>query len=61
MKRVALIKRLEQHGCVLAREGDRHSVYRNTANSRTTTVPRHVKIGNLLARKICHDLGIPES
>jgi mRNA interferase HicA len=60
MKRTTLVKHLERHGCVLVREGGRHSVYRHPATGRTTTVPRHVEIGNLLARKICRDLGIPD-
>jgi predicted RNA binding protein YcfA (HicA-like mRNA interferase family) len=59
MKRVALIKYLQQQGCVLLREGGRHSVYVNTANNRTSAVPRHTEIADLLARKICRDLDIP--
>ena len=59
MKRRALEKHLRQHGCVLVREGARHSVYHNPANGRTSTVPRHSEIVDELARKICRDLGIP--
>ncbi len=60
MKRHALIKHLRRHGCELLREGRRHSVYWNPANGRITTVPRHKEIVDVLARKICRDLGIPE-
>jgi mRNA interferase HicA len=34
MKRRDLIRHLERHGCVLDREGNRHSIYRNPANGR---------------------------
>ncbi len=57
MKRTALVKHLEQHGCVLVRDGGRHSVVRNPTNGRTTTVPRHIEIGNLLA----HTQDVPRS
>jgi predicted RNA binding protein YcfA (HicA-like mRNA interferase family) len=59
MKRSVLVKYLQQHGCQLLREDVRHSVYWNPANSRTSTVPRHSEIDNMLARKICRDLDIP--
>ena len=60
MKRVDLERHLEKHGCVLAREGGRHSVYRNPANERRAAVPRHREIRDLLARKICQQLQIAE-
>jgi predicted RNA binding protein YcfA (HicA-like mRNA interferase family) len=59
MKRHALIKHLQAHGCVLFREGSRHSIYWNPANRQTSAVPRHSEIVDKLARKICKDLGIP--
>ena len=59
MKRRALLKHLRRHGCELLREGERHSVYFNPTNRRTSSVPRHAEIANKLARKICKDLGIP--
>jgi mRNA interferase HicA len=59
MKRSVLVKHLQQHDCQLLREGARHSIYWNPANSRTSTVPRHSEIDNMLARKICRDLDIP--
>ena len=60
MKRQALIRHLESHGCHLLREGGKHSVYANPENNRVSVVPRHREINEFLARKICRDLGIPE-
>jgi mRNA interferase HicA len=60
MKRRELIRHLERFGCVLVREGAKHSRYINLANPRrSSTVPRHTEIDELLARKICDQLGIP--
>ena len=58
MKRLDLIRHLEQHGCVLLREGKRHSVYVNRAKGKSSAVPRHREINDFLARKICKDLEI---
>jgi mRNA interferase HicA len=60
MKRRDLIRHLEQHGCLLLREGGNHSVYFNPANRQVTAVPRHREINEFLAKKICRDLGVPE-
>jgi len=59
MKRKEFIRYLEKNGCRLMREGSRHSVYLNPAMNKTSTVPRHTEVVDLLARKICKDLGIP--
>lgn len=58
MKRRDLIRHLEQNGCKLLREGRRHTVYYNPLNRKTSTVPRHSEIVNVLAKKICKDLEI---
>ena len=60
MKRTALLRHLRRHGCVLKREGASHSLWMNPATGAVEAVPRHVEIPNLLARKICRGLGIPE-
>jgi len=60
VKRKDLIRHLKQNGCVLIREGRRHSWWGNPANNRRSAVPRHTEIPDPLARKICRDLGIPE-
>lgn len=58
MKRTEFIRHLESHGCVFVREGGNHTIYRNTANGRHSTVPRHRDVKEGLVRKICRDLGI---
>ena len=60
MKRIELIRHLGQHGCVLLREGGKHSVFINRATRKSSTVPRHTEINDFLARKICRDLEVPE-
>jgi mRNA interferase HicA len=60
MKRVDLIRHLESNGCYLLRDRGRHSVYANSANNRTSAVPRHREINDYLAKRICRDLEIPE-
>ena len=59
MKRTALVKHLRESGCVLLREGSRHSWWHNPLLNRRSAVPRHTEIIDSLARKICKDLGIP--
>lgn len=58
MKRLKLLKILKEHGCVFMREGSRHTVFFNPQNNRTSTVPRHNEIDDMLAKKILGDLGI---
>lgn len=58
MKRRDLISHLRKEGCVLHREGARHSVFMNPENGHLATVPRHREIEILLARKICRQLNI---
>jgi predicted RNA binding protein YcfA (HicA-like mRNA interferase family) len=60
MKRIDLIRHLENHGCRLLREGGEHSIYYNPGNNRTSAVPRHREINDFLARRICRDLEIPQ-
>lgn len=59
MKRSKLVHHLRAHGCELVREGGRHSWWQNIAMNRRSAVPRHNEISDVLARKICKDLGIP--
>jgi predicted RNA binding protein YcfA (HicA-like mRNA interferase family) len=59
VKRRALVRHLEEHGCEFVREGANHSVYINRAARRTSTVPRHTDINDDLAKKICKDLDVP--
>ena len=60
MQRRELIRHLVSHGCVLLREGAKHSVYYNRNAQRTSTVPRHREVKNPTAIRICKDLGIPD-
>ena len=60
MKRTALLQHLRRHGCVLKREGAAHSLWTNPGTGAMEAIPRHTEIPNLLARKICRGLGVPE-
>jgi mRNA interferase HicA len=60
VKRVDLIRHLEANGCVLLREGAKHSVYYNPQAQRTSTVPRHKEIKNPTAVHICKQLSVPD-
>jgi len=60
MKRRELIRHLEENGCRQLREGSRHTIYVNPPQKKASAVPRHAEINDLLARKICRDLQIPE-
>jgi mRNA interferase HicA len=59
MKRAKLIDHLQEHGCVLLREGGKHSIYKNPRNNKRTAVGRHRELSDLLCKKICKQLGIP--
>ena len=52
MKRVDLIREIEQMGCVLIRHGAKHDWYQNPRTRVSQAVPRHREINEHLARKI---------
>ncbi|HEV2107745.1 MAG TPA: type II toxin-antitoxin system HicA family toxin [Thermomicrobiales bacterium] len=58
MKRHTLLKHLKAHGCELLWEGEKHAMYHHPLERRTSAIPRHTEIANVLVRKICKDLGI---
>jgi len=58
MKRSKLIQHLTKNGCVLLREGSRHSIWKNENNGEMTAVPLHSEIKDFMAHKICKDLKI---
>ena len=60
MKRKDLLRHIEKNGCVLLREGGRHSVYLNPREKKASTIPRHNEINDFLAKKICKDLNVPQ-
>ena len=59
MKRHQPLKHLTSCGCFLVREGARHSWWSGADRTKRSAVPRHNEIRDLLARKICRDLGVP--
>jgi mRNA interferase HicA len=60
MKRRTLIRHLERFGCVLLREGAKHSRYINVADPRRfSTVPRHTEIADLWSEKSVVSLVFP--
>ena len=59
MKRVELLRHLREQGCAFIREGGCHSWWGHAVNNRRSSVPRHTEISDILARKICKDLGVP--
>lgn len=58
MKRSELIRYLNAQGCELLREGGRHSWWQNPQQNRRSAIPRHSEISDILANKICKDLGV---
>ena len=59
MKRKELLRHLRYQGCEFIREGGRHSWWYNPSLNRRSAIPRHNEIVDLLAKKICKELGIP--
>lgn len=60
MKRNVLLRHLRTNGCILKREGRSHSLWTNPQAGATEAVPRHTEIADVLARKICRGLSVPE-
>lgn len=61
MKRVDLIKQIEQFGCTLVRHGARHDWYRNPLTGVSQAVPRHREINEHLAKRIIKTLNLQDS
>jgi mRNA interferase HicA len=59
MKVADLHRHLRTHSCELHREGSKHSIWRNRANQKITSVPRHREVKDTTARAICRQLEIP--
>lgn len=57
VKRVDLIRHLEQHGFTLLREGGKHSIYTN--GTKVIPVKRHRVFDRITANEICKQAGIP--
>jgi mRNA interferase HicA len=56
MKRIDLIRELEQRGCQLLRHGGKHDWYQNPKTGACQPVPRHRVIKEHLARNILKKL-----
>jgi predicted RNA binding protein YcfA (HicA-like mRNA interferase family) len=59
MKRVDLIRTIEECGCVLVRHGGKHDWYRNPVTGISQPVPRHREIKEGLARHLIKMLRNP--
>lgn len=57
MKRVDLIRVLNELGCILIRHGSRHDWYRNPITGVSQAVPRHREIDERLAQSVIRMLG----
>jgi mRNA interferase HicA len=60
MKRESLLRHLRKQGCFLKREGGAHSLWCNPGTGQVEAVPRHTEVSDILARKICRGLSVPE-
>jgi len=49
MKRIDLIRKLEESGCVLIRHGGKHDWYRNPKTGVSQPIPRHREVKEFLA------------
>jgi len=56
MKRIDLIQKLEQDGCVLIRHGGKHDWYRNPKTGVSQPIPRHRDVNETLAKHILKKL-----
>ena len=52
MKRLDLVRRLEEDGCVLLRHGSRHDIYHNPVTGHSEPLPMHREINEMLAKRI---------
>ena len=53
------MRHFKENGCILDREGSKHSIYINSKTDEWTAVPRHSDIKEKTVIKICKELGIP--
>jgi hypothetical protein len=59
MKRQKLMKHLRRHGCVVLREGSRHTIVFNPVKNLQTSVERHREINSRTTHGICKQLDVP--
>lgn len=53
------MRHLAKNGCEVAREGSRHTIFKNIASGATSQVPRHDVIKKPVALSICKALEVP--
>ncbi|MDX6443012.1 MAG: mRNA interferase HicA [Blastocatellia bacterium] len=58
MKRIDLVRHLEEFGCEFVREGKQHTLYINRLTRKSAAVPRHRDIPTGTVRSICRSLDI---
>jgi len=58
MKRIDLIRKVEQGGCLLIRHGGKHDWYQNPHTGSSQPIPRHREIKDFLAKHILQKLGV---
>lgn len=58
MKRIDLIRKLEERGCLLIRHGGSHDWYQNPGTGASQPVPRHREIKEFLAKHILSKLTV---
>ena len=56
MKRIDLIRIIEEEGCLLIRNGKRHDWYQNPETGECQPIPRHREIKEHLAKHIIKKL-----
>ena len=60
MKKEKLLKHLRLHQCYpTGRQKGSHAQFKNNVNGCKTIIPLHNDIDDLLAKKICKQLGLP--
>jgi len=58
VRRSESVRYLAAQGCKLLREGGRYSWWHNPDQNKRSAIPRHNEIKDILANKICKDLGV---
>ncbi|MBR5694653.1 MAG: type II toxin-antitoxin system HicA family toxin [Paludibacteraceae bacterium] len=60
MKKEKLLKHLRQYNCYpTGRQKGSHAQFKNLDTGEQTIIPIHNEISDILAKKICKQLGIP--
>ena len=59
MKRIDLVRKIEEFGCVLVRHGGKHDWYRNPNTGIYQPIPRHREIKEGIAKHIIKELSNP--